>query len=491
MQALHDAFVTTDDKEERNALISYIAFANTPHLKFIKMLERLIDVDVTSSDPLLLAYGSLASSASGTSSSDGTEEHIVTFLLHRLNEVEKLSPANNTWPLVHLIHSLGNTESKLVIDTLLKYLIHNDLDIQLAAIGALRVHTTEQTVQEAFSDVLQLATMEEQVEQISRTLIDGLEHMKLNRHRQHDTNEPSEDFLILLVSATMQSNNSQLHELVLHYLQQLDSNDARQLMDILRNFMAKHPEFEEGEVYYIDDEVENGTAKARLRRGSDWDAANSIYNLVASYAQRRNDVSTYPKHKAYIWGKKFGLKKVYAQIAAGGFAGLKSDGSGYKLFAKAIAQGHAFGKTATALHAEFLRRRSGSSIYQKIYAKVVGKTLINEAGTLPLGCNSLTKNLLSTSIKIFRFKYSVFIYVGTLDFYIAMYAKLGLNLKVTFCETTVKACATLIPYATLRAEGGASATILVSCSATFGTRFKKLLSLSLPPPPHTHTRTWH
>jgi len=79
---------------------------------------------------------------------------------------------------------------------------------------------------------------------------------------------------------SMQSNNSQLHELVLHYLQQLDSNDARQLMDILRNFMTKHPGFEEGEVYYIDDEVENGTAKARLRRGSDWDAANSIYLKV-------------------------------------------------------------------------------------------------------------------------------------------------------------------------------------------------------------------
>ena len=339
---------------------------------------------------------------------------------------------------------------------------HGDLDVQLAAIGALRVHTADPTVQEAFSSVLQSATVEEQVEQITQTLIEGLEHTKLN-HRQGEVNE---DFLILLVSAAMHSNNSKLHDLVLHYLQQLDSKIVRYLIDVLKDFLAKHPEFEER------DDRENGTGKARHRRGSDWDAVNSIYNLVASYAQRRSDVTTYPKHKAYIRGKKFGLKKVYAQIAAGGFAGLKIDGSGYKLFAKAIAQGYAFGKKATALHAEFLRRRTGFSIYQKIYAKVVGKILINQAGNLPSGCSTLTKNLYSANIKIFRFKYSVFIYVGTLDFYIGMYAKLSLKLKLSYCEkytereTDVKACATLIPAATLRAEGGASATILVSCTAS-------------------------
>ena len=462
MQVLHDAFVeTADDKEERNTLISYIAFANTPHIKFIQMLEKLINVDIVSSDPLLLAYASLASSVTGNRDSTGIEQHIVRFLLHRLNKLEKLRLENISWPLIHLIHSLGNTESNLTIDPLLRYLNHDDLDVQLAAIGALRVHTAEPTVQEAFSSVLQSATVEEQVEQITQTLIEGLEHTKLN-HRQGEVNE---DFLILLISAAMHSNNSKLHDLVLHYLQQLDSKIVRYLIDVLKDFMAKNPGFEERDVHYVSDDRENGTAKARHRRGSaDWDAASSIYNLVASYTQRRSDVKNYPKHKAYIWGKKFGLSKVYAQIAAGGFAGLKSDGSGYKLFAKAIAQGYAFGKKATALRAEFLRRRSGSSIYQKIYAEVVGKTLINQAGNIPSGCSTLTKNLYRANIKIFRFKYSVFIYVGTLDFYIGMYAKLSLKLKLSYCETTVKVCATLIPAATLRAEGGASATILVSCS---------------------------
>ena len=452
---------TTDDKEEQNTIVTYIAFASTPHLKFIQMLEKLIDVDVVSSDPLLLAYGSLASAVTGHRGSTGSEQHIVKFLLHRLNKLEKLHLENDSWPLVHLIHSLGNTDSKLTIEPLLRYLDHDELDIQLAAIGALRVHTAEPRVQEALSSALHSATAEEQVEQITQTLIEGLEHAKLN-HKQGQVNE---EFLVLLVSAAMQSNNSKLHHLVLHYLQQLDSPNARYLIDALKEFVAKNPGFEEGEVYYVNDEMEHGAAKARLRRGSDWDASSSIYNLVASYAQRRSDVRTYRRHKAYIWGRRFGIKKVYAQIAAGGFAGLKLDGSGYKLFAKAVAQGYAFGKRATALRAEFLRRRSGSKVYQKIYAKVVGKTLINQAGYVKPLCSKLTRNLYSANIRIFRFKFKVFIYVGTLSFHVNMHAKLSLNLRLSYCETTVRACATLIPTATVRAEGGARATILVRFTA--------------------------
>lgn len=432
------------DKVERTALVSYIAFAANPHLKFVKMLEKHISTDSESTDPLLLAYGSLASAGSPQ-----VEQRIVNILVQRLEDIE----ANNTWPLIHVIHSLGNTGSMHSIEAILKYLGHSDIDVQLAAISALRMHTANEIVQQAFSNILQMATMEEQVEEITQTLIEGLEHVASNR------NSASSSLLFFLVTSAMHSNNSKLHELVLHYLQKLDTKDSRQLGDILKDYMEKNPGFE-GETYYVND-FENGTAKSRVRRGSDWDAVNSIYNLVASYAQRHSDALQY-KHKAYIWGKKFGLKKVYMQIAAGGFAGVKQDGSGYKLFAKAVAQGYAFGKTATAIRAEFLRRRSGSSIYQKIYARVVGKTLINEAGYLPSGCNSLTKTLYSANIKLFRFQYSVFIYVGTLDFYIGMYAKLSLYLKLSFCESSVKACATLIPRATLRAEGGASATILVS-----------------------------
>ena len=452
---MFDALSTVTDTEEKNALTSYIAFTTNPNLRFVKLLERVVDPDVGSTDGLLLAYGSLASGGS-----TAIEYHVINFLLQRMEALDNMK-GNDSWPLIHLIHSLGNTGSSLSIEPVMRYLDHSDMDVQLAAIGALRVHIADPVVQEGLVGTLQSATMEEQVEKITQTLIDNLEHTRMNT-KDHDapTSPNNEVLLILLVSKVMQSNNSQLHELVLHYLQQLDTEESNELGKALEDYITKNPGVED-EVYFIKDHENGTTTKTRMRRGSDWDATSSIYNLIASYASRHNDVLTYPKHKAYIWGDKFGISKAYMEVAAGGFAGIKTSGTGYKLFAKAVAKGHAFGKTKTALHAEFLRRRSGSSLYQKIYAKVVGKVLINEAGYLPLKCSSTTKTLYSTQIKLFYFKYSVFIYVGTLDFYVGMYAKLSLHLKLTYCETNIKACATLIPRAALRAEGGASATILV------------------------------
>ena len=406
------------------------------------MVRNAIDSSPTSVDPLLLAYGALASDKE-----HGIQTSVVKDLSDRLERLEAtIDSSKKIHPLIHNIHALGNTDSKLTIQTVLKYLKSKDLDIQLASINALKAHSVDQRVQEQLKDVILSAHFQDQVEAIVQMLIEGLDKVK---------DKDSHDTYVDALASIGFFEDSKLHSLVMDYLQKLGTKRAMEYNNVLQNI--ERP-VDEDETYDIRDDVND----ARVRRGSDWDASSSIYNLVASYSSRRNDVINHPKHKAYIWGKKFGLSKVYAQVAAGGFAGIKPNGNGYKLFAKVIAKGYAFGKTATALRAEFLRQRTGNSIYQKIYAKVVGKTLINEAGTLPSGCNTLTKNLYSTTIKIFRFKYSVFIYVGTLDFYIGMTAKLGLKVKVTVCETSVKACASLIPSLTLRAEGGASATIIVS-----------------------------
>ena len=76
------------------------------------------------------------------------------------------------------------------------------------------------------------------------------------------------------------------------------------------------------------------------------------------------------------------------------------------------------------MHAEYLRRRSYSSVYQKIYVKIVGKVLKNEAGSVGLACLERTYRLYqSQRIKLLDFRFSIFIYVGTLDFYV----QVGLN----------------------------------------------------------------
>ena len=91
--------------------------------------------------------------------------------------------------------------------------------------------------------------------------------------------------------------------------------------------------------------------------------------------------------------------------------------SSLQIFAKAVAKGHAFGRTATAVHAEYLHRRSYSSVYRKIYVKIVGKVLKNEARYISIACDQRTDRLYQTSrIPLLNFRVSVFIFVGSLDF---------------------------------------------------------------------------
>ena len=76
--------------------------------------------------------------------------------------------------------------------------------------------------------------------------------------------------------------------------------------------------------------------QVRKRRGSDWDESNSDFDVVASYSSRRSDVITYPSHKAYIYGKRYGVSKVYAAFGIGGFAGIANNGQKYKVYTQDV-----------------------------------------------------------------------------------------------------------------------------------------------------------
>ena len=52
---------------------------------------------------------------------------------------------------------------------------------------------------------------------------------------------------------------------------------------------------------------------------------------MANLSSRNCDVQTYPLHKAYLYSKKIGISKLYAQFAAGVFAGAAESGQKYKV----------------------------------------------------------------------------------------------------------------------------------------------------------------
>ena len=135
----------------------------------LKKLEDLIRKETVNTDSLLLAYGALAASTSSR-----VRQRIVLFLKRRL--IQQME-SNDTTNIVHLLHALGNTGSKRIINLLLDYLMRgNSVEIQLAAIGAMRKLTAQESVQEAFIAILESNPQECFVEAIAETLFTGQEH---------------------------------------------------------------------------------------------------------------------------------------------------------------------------------------------------------------------------------------------------------------------------------------------------------------------------
>ena len=433
---------TAVNEEETKTVVMYIAFAEDPQPQVVAELERKMDSDTHPTDPLLLAYGALAAKAS-----PDLQQRMTQFLLGCLSLAE-----TNTSSLVHHILSLGNTESHHTAGSLVNYLTHPDHHVQLSSIHALRYATADSLVQSGLRNlVIKSNVTDEHLATIIHCLLFGLEHAT----NTHDTEKPFDRKLIReLFSAVMASENAELQQALTSYLNLVDNKDSTDLL----NLMAASPH------------GKNHTADgARSKRDTYWADSNSVYNLVSPLSTRQSDVRVYSYHKSLIWGKKFGVSKGNVEVAAGGFVGA-SRGGGYKLFGRAKAVGHAFGRTKTALDFLVLReRKPGSHTVTRLYAEIIGKTLVNyNDWSQNTWCRRHSKPLHNPrKYTLFNFGFSVFIYVGTLRFHLAGYVKLNTDLYVNFCDARNKitANAGVLTTVTMELEAGATANLLVrKCS---------------------------
>ena len=354
-----------------------------------------MEKDTEKTDALILAYGALAATASSS-----VQHHIVSFIKQRLVQHMQL---NNTSTIVHLLHALGNTGSRSVADFLFDYFSHSgSVEVKLAALGATRKLTAYKPVQDAFIAVLESNPDECIVEEIAKTLLIGEEHSQnIGEHLE----ENKELLKSLVASCMCFKNNTNLHLLIQKYLELVDTAESHQLVEFL--------------------EQQTGLKRVRRQGTSDWDASNSLYDNIASRSARQNDVSTYPAHKAYIWGRKLGSSKVNIQLAAGVFAG--GSFTGAKLFGKAIAKGYLFGYSRTVAEVMAEARSNANNVHLKLYAKIGSNVLVDYSQTRSV---SLTKrsNLFSTRFNVMRVRLRVFVYVTTITFYAELNAYLDVNL---------------------------------------------------------------
>ena len=375
--------------EEKDNVIAHVAFTNNAHMDFVEKFEDLIRKETVNTDSLLLAYGALAASTSSR-----VQQRIVLFLKRRLIQQMESNDTTNT---VHLLHALGNTGSKLIVNLLMDYLMRGtSIEIQLAAIGAMRKLTAQQSVQEAFVAILESNPQEFFIEVIEKTLLIGQNY--LNVMGIHIDENPR--LLNALVTSSLRfSNNTELHHLVHFYLELVNTAESHRLGKLLEQPVSH-----------------------RVRRDStnDWDVSNSVYNLVSPRSSRKKDVTSYPLHKAYLWERKLGTKRINIQLAAGAFGRVSHRDFGdlnLKLFGKAVAQSNFFSRNRIIAEASAEVLYRSDSFRIKLHFELLGNVLLDKNyKNFTSCCLRETVNLYNSQRQVFGFTYSVFVIVGTVEF---------------------------------------------------------------------------
>ena len=417
----------------------YIAMLANPQPQMVDKLEKLISSDVHSSDPLLLAYGAIIPRASPE-----LHQRMVLFLIDRLPEAE-----TNITSLIHHLLSLGNSGSPHISNHLIDYLNHPESDVQLTAILAMRFLMREPSIQKSLKDLLAQPDISgDHLTVVAKALVYGCEQAKMKfEEMPYDT-----DFAEALVTLAVHIPNEELHLALSEYLKSVGTPDSLELLQILK--FHRNPDL-----------FDNQTNTTRFRRGKTWDGNNPDYNIVAPLSQRRKDVKKYQNKLAFIWGKKFGGKDINAQVGAGGFVGVANSGD-YKVFGNAVAKVNCYDRSLTVLQFLILREKDSDSTLSRFYVVVMGITLKNirvkEDADV---CATLEHPLFEgREYTIFKFTYSVFVVVGTLNFNLQATIQFSAGLFVEFCDNhgSLTAGAGLSPTLTIRVSAGGDLEIVVS-----------------------------
>ena len=419
MQAIEDS----KDQKERNSLTVLLAFVRGAHPDTICDVEKLIDSSNTTTDPLILTYGALA-----TSVSSQLQHRIIQFLRSRMND----SADEET--LVHLIHAMGNTEINTTDNILIALLMRNSSDVRQATIYALRYSITSQQVQDALSDALRDDSSEVVTEMVLQALISSAEF------RPHANPAViGERLFDTMLAAT--EGDIELRDKLVYYVKLLGPRSPPHWITLLAGQLQK--------------------------RSTRWNENRNAYNLIESFNTRSTDLKSYPLNKAYLWGRELGKRPLKLDIAFGAFAGFggAENPTSYKLLAKGVARAYAFGhsKTAFEVLVRSENKPGGDSIQSRVYLSIVGIVLLNKGKDIPT-CKSWTFPLYrSPQYQLLGFTYAMFIYVGLLRFTISMHAQLSIDAAVTACiGKCVSTSGELGPSVTVTATAGTSASLAVS-----------------------------
>ena len=416
--------------------MSYIAFIRRPHPTLLSELEHQLLSSSDYLDPLLLAYSALAAETT-----TANEQRIVSFLLSQLEQ----APSSDA-VLVHYIHALGNTGSQYALDTIVSYINYTSLQVQLVSIGSLRKLINNPVVEDLFYAMLQTTPVSfEHVVTIAETLIDG--------YTYHDGGNymPPVSLQEALVTAALQFGDVELSELVLTFLENIDSSDSGSLAETLEQALAAG---------------EDISIQTRGRRGTDWDMSNSDNDIAASHCSHVADVRNYPLHNAYVYSKKLGIDKANVKFDAGFFTGISSNCSDIKLFGKAAAKARILKWSLDIGRGEVLLEKRNDHLHAKVYFKFLNNVLTDYNYEQTFNdCYKPSEIMYSSPrYSLGSFSYSVFVYATTLTLYIRPLIQIRYSSSSEVCtnnKTLLHVYKEFNQHISFTVEGAVTADLLV------------------------------
>ena len=440
VQMLGSALKKTLDEDERSALLYQLIQMSNASAELVNTLITLNPSNYD--DNMILVLGALAKN-----NSYAIQSTIVNELLKRLKNTTNIDI------IAMLTYALGNTGSKLALDTLLCGLQYDSFDIQISAIRSLSVHLDQPVVQEHIINLLESIEEDKILEEILMILLDSFNNDVLT--------SPNEDLLNATVKAAIALENSNLYELLIIYLQQIKTEKLDYYVVTIKQ------QHNYGDVKR--DTTGNYEHDSRVKRGSGWDESNSRYDLVATYSQRRSDVSNYPYHKAYLYDRAFGYSKLTFTVGIGAFAGGyygSNSNKRSKVYAKYGSRFQVFGKNFDVGNLEYYDKTTGNSRTHKWFAKFGSRVHTSQSNTNNLGndCDKSSRNLWSVSdFTIFNVEIPIFVFVGTLNVYLTGYVGSRGDASTTVCACTnvLQTCADVKLSLKVTVGGGASASLLV------------------------------
>ena len=439
MQILASSLLQKVEDEEKNVLLYQLMQLSNAGLHLV---DTIISTNPSNDDNIILVLGAL-----GRNSNTTVQKYIVDELLKRLSEA--ITTTNSTGTLTTLTYALGNSGSKLAIDALLSSLEHDDIDVQISAIRSLGYHLDQPIVQDAFIVCLSLTDEDKVLEEILMAMVDAFDSTMI-------LTNPSKELLNATVSCAIKLNNPNLYELLINYLQKINDD-----VEFYLNLLKQQHNYGEVDRERISDA---SGIDSRVKRGSDWDEYNPDYDVVASYSQRKDDVTNYPHNEACIWGKTYGVDKLNVKVGAGVFIGTDNTYNYFRVYAKGVARMRIFGRTHDFANLEYSDYTTRSELFNRIYLKLGAFVAKSDFGSIKIGsCNNINKNLWNTGVyTVFNSRFRIFVFVGTLSVYLRGSISSRADIDLCVCPSKVYASGNVDPSLSLRVNGGASASLLVS-----------------------------